>query len=153
MNKNLVLVAGAIVFKEKGSKLSWFLIKPKDAEGWEIPKVLVRKGESSVRAVLRIMGERGGMNTKVLEEAGRAGGVTTVNGKTLSQRYLYYLMLMRSGLSEAIGFENYQWLDYSQALKKLNSKREKIMLRQAKEVLRDWKKQRGKKTTQNGDLV
>jgi ADP-ribose pyrophosphatase YjhB (NUDIX family) len=66
MNKNLVLVSGAIVFKEKRKKTTWFLSRQKDTDGWEIPKVLVRKGESSVRAALRMMGEKGGMTSKVL---------------------------------------------------------------------------------------
>jgi hypothetical protein len=92
-----------------------------------------------------MMGEKGGMTTKVLEEAGRAGGVTTINGKTLSQRYIYYLMLLRSDSNEAIGFEKYEWLDYAKATKALSSKREKAMLRQAKEVLKSWKKQKENK--------
>jgi len=145
MNKNLVLVSAAVVFKEKNRKTSWFLSRQKDSQEWEIPKVLVRKGESSVRAALRMMGEKGGMTTKVLEEAGRAGGVTTINGKTLSQRYIYYLMLLRSDSNEAIGFEKYEWLDYAKATKALSSKREKAMLRQAKEVLKSWKKQKENK--------
>ena len=151
MNKNLVLVSGAIVFKEKNGKINWFLSKKKDAEEWEIPKVLVRKGESSVRAALRMMGEKGGMSTRVLEEAGRAGGTATVNGKVISQRYIYYLMLLRAGSSEAIGFENYEWLDYKKAARELSSKREKTMLKQAKEVLRIWKKQREKRMNQEQD--
>ena len=148
MNKSLVLVSGAIVFKEKRKKISWFVSMQKETGGWEIPKVLVRKGESSVRAALRMMGEKGGMTTRVLEEVGRAGEAATVNGKLISKRHIYYLMLLRSGLDEAIGFENYEWWDYARAVRALTSRREKTMLRQAREVLKKWKRQREIKTNQ-----
>jgi len=136
----LVLVSCAIVFKKGRGKSRWFIAKQVDGDEWEIPKVVVRKGESSVRAALRMMGERGGMTTQVLEEAGRAGGVTTINGKTLPQRYLYYLMELKAPPGEAIGFSTYKWYEYAKAVRKLPSKREKMMLKQARKEYRIWKK-------------
>jgi hypothetical protein len=144
-NKNLVLISGACIFRDFKGQNKWFLIKQQEEDGWEIPKVLVRKGESSVRAVLRLMGEKGGMTTRVLEEAGRAGGVTTINGRTFPQRHIFYLMVAKSMANEVLGFEEYQWLDYSHAVKKLTSKREKSMLKAAKETLELWRKKREKK--------
>lgn len=147
MNRNVVLVSGAVVFKEGRGKRRWFIVKQSDEEKWEIPKVIVRKGESSVRAALRMMGEQGGMSTKVIEEAGRAGGVTTINDKTFPQRHLYYLMVRKSEAGEAIGFSNFKWLEYAKAVRKLSSKRERMILKQAREELRKWKgeqKQRAK---------
>ncbi|MCH7641557.1 NUDIX domain-containing protein [Patescibacteria group bacterium] len=140
MDTNLVLVSGAVVFKEGRGKRRWFIVMQGEEDGWEIPKVFVRKGESSVRAALRMMGEQGGMTTQVLEEAGRAGGVTTVNEKILPQRHLYYLMVLLSETSEAIGFDKFQWLEYAKAVRALSSKRERVMLRQARKELRKWKK-------------
>lgn len=140
MDKNLVLVSGAVLFKEVRGNRHWFVVRDADEDIWEIPKVFARKGESSVRAALRMMGEQGGMTTKVLEEAGRSGGVTTINGKTLPQRHLYYLMILLSGTQEPIGFDDYQWLEYAKAVRKLSSKRERAMLKQASVELRKWKK-------------
>lgn len=149
MNKSTqVLVSGAVLFKEQRGKLSWFIVKLPDEEAWEFPKVLVRRGESSVRAALRMMGEKGGMTTKVLEEAGRAGGVTTVNDRTLPQRYLYYLMVMKTGTSEPVGFPKYAWFDYAKAARKLSSKREKQMLKSARSELKKWKKKYKKRKLQ-----
>lgn len=145
MDKNLILVSCAVVFKESRGKRYWFIIKQDEDDGWELPKVFVRKGEASVRAALRMMGEQGGMTTQVLEEAGRAGGVTTVNDKILPQRHLYYLMILRSSAAEVIGFDNYEWLEYAQAVRKISTKREKAMLRQARKELRRWKKQQKEK--------
>lgn len=146
MDKNAVLVSGAVVFKEGRGKRRWFIVKHTEAEDkWEIPKVFVRKGESSVRAALRMMGEQGGMSTQVLEEAGRAGGVATVNKKILPQRHLYYLMVWNSGVAEAIGFEDFKWLEYAKAVRKLSSKRERMILKQARRELRKWKREQKNK--------
>lgn len=142
MNKNLMLIAGAIVFREKGGKREWFIVGQKAKEPvWEFPKMVTRKTESSVRAAIRMMGEKGGMNARVLEEVGRAGGSTIINGRQVPQRYLYYLMKQLAA-GEVLGFEEYAWLDYSKAMRKLSSKREKTMLRQARKILKDWLKRK-----------
>ena len=135
-----VLVSGAIVFKQGRGKSFWLITKQGEDDEWEIPKIVVRKGESSVRAALRMMGEKGGMTTQILEEAGRAGGVTTINGKTLPQRYLYYLLVLIAPPGEAIGFFSHKWLEYAKAVRKLSSKRERTMLKQARKEYRIWKK-------------
>jgi ADP-ribose pyrophosphatase YjhB (NUDIX family) len=144
IDRSLVLVAGAIVFKKTRGGRKWFLVKLPDEDKWEIPKTAVRKGESSARAVIRMTGEQGGMTAKVIEEAGRAGGVTTINGKTLPQRHLYYLMRQVSE-GEAIGFDEYVWLDYSKALRKISTKREQLMFKQARKEFNNWLKERKKK--------
>jgi len=148
MEKTLVLISGAVVFKEERGKPLWFITQQGENDDWEIAKAPVRRGESSVRAVIRMMGEKGGMSTRVLEEVGRAGGVTTVKEKTLPQRYIYYLMILKSSSNETIGFQYYDWLDHSKALKRLSSKREKSMLKEAYRIYKNWKKQKeGKKKT------
>jgi len=140
MDKNFVLVSGAVVFKVVRGKNRWFITKQGEDGEWELPKVVVRKGESSVRAALRMIGEKGLMSTKVLEEVGRAGGITTINGKTLPQRYLYYLMILQSASEEPIGFSDHLWAEYAKVVRKLSSKRERAMLRQARKTYRTWKK-------------
>lgn len=139
MDKNLVIISGAVVYKDSRGKRYWFITKYSDDDKWEIPKTAVRRTESSARAALRMMGEQGGMTTTVLEEAGRSGGVTTINGKTLPQRHNYYLM--RHDLSgEAVGFEKSMWLEYAKAVRKLSLKREQQMLRQARKELQGWER-------------
>lgn len=150
INKNLVLIAGACIFKENRGRLKWFLVKQNGEDEWEIPKVPVRKGESSVRAVLRMMGEKGNMSTKVLEEAGRFGSVTTVNGKKLPQRHIYYLMLERSQSGETIGFADSVWFDLSKSIKNLSSKREIAVLKAANTELAKMKRN-GFKVNRNYD--
>lgn len=135
-----IVIGGAILFRENRGKRQFLLVKGNDAPDWEIPKVTVRKGESSVRAVIRLASEQGGMAARVLEEAGRAAGSTIMNAKSISQKFYYYLMFQKGGSSELIGFDQFKWLDYSEALKRIALKREKDMLKGAKEVLKEWEK-------------
>ncbi|MBU0572804.1 NUDIX domain-containing protein [Patescibacteria group bacterium] len=155
MNKDLVLISGAIVYRAIRGKKRWFLARQSDeSDEWEIPKIIARKAESSARAAMRLMMEQGGINTQVLEEAGRAGGSATINGKVVPQRHLYYIMLLKEieeeegekkgGREEeevkVIGFEESGWFEYAQAVRKLRSKRERLMLKQARQELKKWEK-------------
>jgi len=147
MNKmlnNALLVSGAVVVKRaKSGRHYWFLVKQSDEEGWEIPKTVVRKGESSVRASIRMTGEQGGMNAKVLEEVGRSGGSTTLKGKVVPRRLIYYLLQFEAS-GEVLGFVEHGWLEYKNARKKVTSKSEKEMLKQAKTIYEKWKKEQEK---------
>ena len=139
------MIGGAIVFRDYRGKVQFLLVKHTDSKDWEIPKVTVRKGESSVRAVIRMTGEQAGMTARVLEEAGRATGTTMVNNKSIPQKYYYYLMINKAGGQDPIGFFETTWLEYAMAAKKLNLKREKEMLKGAKDVLKEWEKTHNKK--------
>jgi len=140
MNNNQILISGVALFKEQTNGRRWLVVKQSEDGDWEIPKTVVRKVESSVRAVLRMLGEQGGMSAKVLEEAGRSGGITTVNGKTVPQRHVYYLAMLQAAQGEIIGFEEFKWLDYAKAVRKLSSKRERAILKSARKELRIWLK-------------
>jgi len=140
---NQITVSGAIVFKEYRRKKLFMVVKQSEEGKWEIPKVTVRRGESSVRASLRMIGEMAGMNARVLEEAGRTTAVVTINGKSVPQKTYYYLLIHKAG-GEILGFQDFVWLEYGKAVKKLELKREKEMLRSAKDVLKKWEKE-GKK--------
>lgn len=136
----LILIGGAVIMRENRGKKQYLLVKNKDQKDWEIAKVTVRKGESSVRSVIRLTGEQGGMSARVLEEAGRSTGTVVMNGKSIPQKYYYYLMFQKGGPSELLGFDEVKWLEHPEALKKLAQKRDKEMLKSAKEVLKVWEK-------------
>jgi hypothetical protein len=142
MDKNLVLVSVSIIYRDNKGKKQWLITKQTEDSDWELPRILVRKAESSARASLRMAGEQLGMTTKVLEEAGRAGGVTTVNNKTLPQRQIYYLVRMRVATGEVIGFEDYAWLEYAKAVRKLTQKRDRQMIKSAREEHKRWLKRK-----------
>lgn len=136
---NTVLVAGVALHRLHDEKEEWFILKKLENEGWELPKIVVRKGESSVRAALRVMGEKGAMSTKVLEEATRFNSTINANGKNLSQRTIYYVMILKSSPSEVIGFGEFEWLEYSAAFKRLDKKEQKA-IKASKEIYTEWKK-------------
>jgi hypothetical protein len=142
-DKKTILVSGAVLFRDNNGKIQWLLVKETPEDDWEIAKTIVRKGESSVRAVMRMLGQKASMSGRVLEEVGRSGGVSTVNGKTVPRRFIYYVMLTRSQASEAIGFADTVWLEAKDAGKKLSSKKEITMIKDAYEYYKNWKKQGG----------
>lgn len=137
-NNQPVLIGGAVVFRDNRGKRQFLLVKTKEDGDWEIPKVVVRRGESSVRAVIRLTAEQGGISARVLEEAGRYTGNAIVNGTSISQKYYYYLMFQKGGSSELIGFYEFKWLDAGVVAKKLTTKKEKEMYKSAREVLKEW---------------
>jgi ADP-ribose pyrophosphatase YjhB (NUDIX family) len=141
MKQKEILIAGATVYKKQDDKVLWFIVKQNDDNGWEIPKTAVRRGESSVRAVIRQMGEQGGMRTKVLEETGRNVGSVIINGKVVPQRYIYYLLLQR-GDNEVLGFVEYDWVDYNKAIKKIENKKEQKMIEKARDLMKEIQKTR-----------
>jgi hypothetical protein len=142
MKNNQLTISGAIVFKDYAGKRKFLIVKQGD-DKWEIPKVTVRKGESSVRASLRMTGEMAGISARVLEEAGRASGATVLNSKSVPVKYYYYVLIQKAA-GEMLGFDAFEWLEYRPAVSKLYLKREKEILRGAKEVLKQWEK--GKKS-------
>ena len=135
-----VSIGGAIVFKDSRGKRQFLLVKQKEDSDWEIPKVTVRKGESSVRAVIRMTSEQAGMSVRVLEEAGRSTGTAVINAKPVSQKLYYYCMVQKAGGRDLIGFSDFLWTEYPQAMKKITLKKEKEMLKGAKDVLKEWEK-------------
>ncbi|MFC1649890.1 hypothetical protein ACFL2C_04255 [Patescibacteria group bacterium] len=137
-DKNQVLISSALVYKEsKVGNKRWFLIQNEEGE-WEFPKTPVRKVESSVRASIRMIGEQGGMSIRVLEEAGRAGGVTTVGNKTVPIRYIYYIAMHLSDSGESVGFKNSKWVADAKILRSLSTKRDQLAFKQSRKVLRIW---------------
>lgn len=142
-NTGEILVGGAVIFKEGKGKNFFMLTKNSDGE-FEILKSTVRRGESSVRSVIRYTSEQGNMNTKVLDEVGRGTSVGTVNNKSVTYKYIYYLLLFKAGI-EIAGVGDVSWFDYGTAARKLKLKREKDMLKTASQMVKDWQKKKKKK--------
>lgn len=134
-----MLIGGAIVFKEIRAGKVHFLLNKDENGDWEILKAVARKGESSVRAAIRYTTEQGSMSARVIDEASRATGTATVNGKAMVQKYLFYFMIYKAG-GEMIGFDSVSWFDYSNAIRKLKLKREQDALRSANKMIKVWKK-------------
>lgn len=140
VKNNQILIGGAVLFRESRGKKYWLLVKNSPEGDWEIPKNTVRKGESSVRAAIRLIGEQGGISARVLEEVGRTTGSTVIDDRTVPQKNYYYLMVQTAAAPEILGFADSCWKDYTKAIKMLSLKREKEMLKSAVKVLKEWEK-------------
>ena len=148
-NKNQqILIGGAIVFRDNRGKKQFLLVKQKEGDGWEIPKVIVRKGESSARAVIRLISEQGGMTARISEEAARLNGTSIINGKPVPQKYYYYLMLQKGASGEVIGFNDFKWVDFDNAVKTISLKKEQDVMKNALDVLKEWEKTHNRKTVE-----
>lgn len=134
------LIAGAATYRRKNGQTEWLFVKETEDGSWELPKEEVRRGESSVRAILRTLQDVGGIITRVLEEAGRATVSTTQDGKRLDQRMIFYLVRHRPGEGTKPSYAQVKWLPYSQARRSLGLEREKRILRQANQTLKVWRK-------------
>jgi len=139
-----ILISLACLFKESKGKLYWLLVKPNEDSEWEFPRATVRKGESSVRAILRVMGELAGMSARVLEEVGRGSATINLNGRPVPQKFLYYLLEYKASAGEIFGFHDFVWLEYGKALRAITSKKEAAQLREARQVLAKWKRDHSK---------
>lgn len=142
-DKGEILVGGAVIFKEgKGKKL--FLLTKNNEGEFEILKSIARRGESSVRSVIRYTSEQGNMNTKVLDEVGRSSNAGLLSNKIVTFKYIYYLLHFKAGI-EISGMGDISWYDYATAARKLKSKKEKTMLKTASSMIKEWEKKKKKK--------
>ena len=133
-------MGAAVLFREQRGRNQYLVVKAKDGDSWEIPKVVARKGESSVRAVIRMTGEQVGISARVLEEVGRDTRVANINSKPVMQRLYYYLMMQRSRGGEVLGFDEFSWLEFDNTVKKLESEKEREILKASKPILKEWEK-------------
>jgi ADP-ribose pyrophosphatase YjhB (NUDIX family) len=136
-----ILISVACLYKESKGKKYWLLVKSSDDSPWELPKATVRKGESSVRAILRVMGELAGMSVKVLEEVGRGSATISVNNRPVPQKFLYYLLVFKASAGETLGFDQVNWLEYAKVVREVASKKEASQLREARKVVAKWEKE------------
>lgn len=149
--ENLVYASAAIVFKKaKNGRIYWLIVKMGEESDWEIPKITARKGESTVRASLRMMGEQAGMTARVLEEAGRSRSTSTTNGKKITKLTMFYLLIQLSA-GEIIGFHDSAWYEYAKAVRTLKDKKDKEMVRNAKKEFTIWIRENKNKPIENPD--
>lgn len=136
---NKRLIGAAVVFKDQRGKRTFLIVRYGEEDEWEFPKITVRKGESSARSVIRMTGENAGISAKILEEAGRISKEARIDGRLVPEKTYYYLMILMAG-REVMGFSDYKWLEYAKAKQKLTWKREKDILVQTRDVLKQWEK-------------
>lgn len=143
-DRKIISVGAALIYREFRGRRNYLIVKQGNKDQWEFPKAVAKRDESSVRAVIRMAGEAGGISARVLEEVGRVNKLAVVNGKSLPQRLYYYLMVQKSA-GEVIGFNQFEWLDFKMAYKKLSLKKEKEILEEAEKMIKQWERESGNK--------
>ncbi|MDO8503857.1 MAG: hypothetical protein Q7S60_04180 [bacterium] len=131
------LVAGIVAYRDKKGQTEWFVVKTNPLSGWELPKMDARRGESSVRAGIRMMDEIG-ESARVLEEAGRATVSTKSNGESVDQKIIFYLARRSTEGMVAIREVEGKWIPYASAKRSLTLVREQRIIQQANAVLKIW---------------
>ena len=140
MKDEEVLMSVSVVFKKKGKEFVWFLVKQGDSQDWELPRTIARRGESSVRASIRLMGEQGGMRARIFEELDRHIGAGKINDRVVTQKTLYYIMENLGSGEEPLAFVESEWLPAEKAVKKLKNAREIKVLKEASKMVQVLKK-------------
>lgn len=140
-----ILVSAAVVYKEPlrkyngKSRTSWLLVKAANDSEWQLPKGVVRRTESSVRAAIRTLSEVAGIRGRVLEEVGKISARSGKNGRILTKRTIYYLIQQR-GKDDIEASSKTVWVDPKNIRGKVKSATEKKMLTEARKVLTEWQK-------------
>ncbi|MBI4059117.1 NUDIX domain-containing protein [Candidatus Microgenomates bacterium] len=145
-----IFVSGALVFKPRGKKTLWLVVKPSHEDAWQLPKGVVRPGESSVRAAMRTVSKLTGLRANVVEEISRINTTTTRNSAPIPRRTLYYLM---EGKEKDIEVEvtpnvRLEWKEFPTAKSRLATLTEKKILSQGRSVLASWYKRDGQRLMQ-----
>lgn len=133
-----VLVSSAVVYKSRAGKNSWLLVKTGD-EQWQLPKGVVRRTESSVRAAIRTLSEMAGIRGRIIEEVGKSSVRSGKGSKALVRRTIYYLMQQR-GKDGIEATARVVWVNPNNIRGKVKSATERKMLVEARKLLSEWQK-------------
>ena len=139
MDEEILVSAGA-VFKNRAGKNLWLLVKGSSNESWQLPKSIVRRNESSVRAVIRTLSEMAGVRVRVIDEVSKTSVRSGRNGRSFTKRTIYYLMQQR-GKDGTIATSRTTWVNARNMRGKLKSIAERKILTQAKKILTQWQKE------------
>lgn len=147
------LVTGAVTYRDKDGGVEWYVVKSRLREDrWELPKSDVKRGESSVQAIIRHTQENLGVKATVMDEAGRLNVTTTYQGAPVEEKVIFYLMrnvrgdiVDRTNMTTEVNTYG-EWLKYASAKRRLSLVREQRMLAQAQGIVKEWRQKKPRKS-------
>ena len=136
--------AGGVVFRGEGRNLRWLVIKTRNSKSksrrpvFKLPKGHLDKGEFLKKAAVREVEEEGQVKAEVVDKIGSNNYIYTdrENGKRIIKKVTFFLMrylspsLLRHRDAEEILAK--VWLNTEEAIKRLDYKSEKIILKKAR---------------------
>lgn len=126
---------GAIVFRKIGGSYRYLLIKNKRSVHWSFPKGHVEEGESDEDTALREVFEESGLHIEIVP-----GFKTTseylIQGRVEKTVNIYVATTSDTNTTiQEEEIEDYAWLPYEQALKRLKFENDKKILTDARDFL------------------
>ena len=130
--------AGGAVYKRKKKETLWLIIKPKSYERWQLPKGMIDKGETSLKAAVREVKEEGGVVVKAGEKIDAIQYFFVFEGKKVFKTVTYFLMEYQKESKagpDKNEIDEVAFLSFKEAFNKLSFKADKDILSKAKETL------------------
>ena len=126
---------GAIVFRKIGDSYRYLLIKNKRSIHWSFPKGHVEEGESDEDTALREVFEESGLHIEIIP-----GFKTTseylIQGRVEKTVNIYVAKTEDTNTTiQEEEIEDYAWLPYEQAMKRLKFENDKKILTEARDFL------------------
>ncbi len=143
-NKILTLKsAGGVVYKKEKNKIKWLIVKPAGRKEWRLPKGLIEKNETSVKAAMREVEEEGGVKAVIKEKVGEIKYFYTQDGQKVLKTVIFFLMEYIEGdtSNHDEEVEKVAFLPFDKAYNKLTYETEKEILAQAYEILKGLEKE------------
>lgn len=141
--------AGGAVFKEEKGKVLWLIVQPqrddlKKPIHWRLAKGIIEKNESTEAAALREVEEETGVKTEVMAKIGKTTYFYNFKGQKIFKIIIFFLMQFQTDTGneiDGVEIKERLWLPYAEAYEKLTFDSEKEILKKAKELLKEKKKQ------------
>lgn len=132
--------AGGVVYRKKGGKTEWLLIKPRGSNHWRLPKGTIDKGEKSSETAAREVEEETGVKARILEKLGSEKYFFQLDGEKIFKIVTFFLMEYEDGKAGTLDrfaheVEKVEWVETEEALEKLTFKGEKEVLRRAQDII------------------
>jgi len=138
--------SGIIVFRKEKNKIFYLLLykkaNPPYKEAWDFPKGNVEKGEDEIKAAKRETFEETGIKSlKFIPDFREKIKIFYRKGDKLVLKEIIFYLAETKTKRVKISFEHndYAWLPFQKALKKLTYKKSKEILKKANELLKSYK--------------
>ena len=132
--------AGGAVYKKDNGQILWLVCKHSGYHKWVLPKGLIDEGEKAEETALREVEEECGIKTKIIAKIPEPEKyIYTMNNVKIFKMVNYFLMEYMSGdiANHDWEMEAVEWLEFEEAVEKLNFHGAKKVLEKAQKLLID----------------